>query len=281
MYINAMSLEYFKGVYAFWPFNCLICLVFLFFFYEFKNSSFFNVTIFSVCFFIITSILMIGAFFIKVDGRGSFIFGPNVLYRIFACGGIVLLLIFANSKTKVKILISSFVVLYFLLGIYVTDSRGDLVTLPFLLLACIHFIRDRLQLTEIILIGGLVLVFMSVVYMFLPEMLFSRFTNSTLEGSSRYTAWIYLIENFIEVVGRFEFSYLYFYNNLAVLPGFQYPHNIFLEFLYMYELIGLMFISFTMLFLFLKLKFFTTHQFDNVCFITISNGNDFYRNFVF
>lgn len=237
--ISMNSLNY-NDYYNYWPFLCSITLLSLYSFGNAVDVGRINPRIVGFTFFIIAMVLMVGASMNVIDGRGGFLFGPNVLYRIFACACILLLIGFSDYKYKKTFTV--FVLLFYISGIWVTSSRGAVLLLPIIILACLHFIYGRIKSSVIIpaiVIFGMI--FVGITYN-LDEQYFGRLLSFDYTQNIRITPWLYLFENFKEVIDRREFSYEFFHLNFVVLPGFQYPHNLFLEFLYYYEWVGLVFI---------------------------------------
>lgn len=251
-----------RVVYYFWPLYMFISILSLMIIDKLSQKSFFDLRLFIVFFVLVSTFLMIGASQHKIDGRGAFIFGPNVLYRIFAISSLLFLLLGVKKSSFRKIIIIITSISMFLVGVVVTSSRGSLILIPILLLASLHLYFDKVGCKVLGYLGLIFLLALLLIMFFVGTVDFdSRLLLFNLDDNIRYVPWVFLFEEPLQVIGRFDFSYIYFYSNFAVFPGFQYPHNILLEFFYYYELIGVFFIFFLFLMFFksfassLKLKF--------------------------
>jgi hypothetical protein len=244
-YISVYLLDH-NMHYGFWPIYSLVTFIGVAVVHKAIDLNRVDAGLLSIVFFFITALLMLGAGLNIEDGRGMFVFGPNILYRIFACGGIMLL--FWSRNFRYKKTLSIFVLMYFLLGMYITNSRGAFIVLPVILLACLHFTYNQLKVYLLLVLLFLVVAGGVCINFYIDNTNYgSRLLSFSYSDNIRFAPWLYLMDNFWVAITRFEFSYQFFYDNFVELPGFQYPHNIILEFLFYYELLGLCMIAFILM----------------------------------
>lgn len=169
-------------------------------------------------------------FTILTGGRGRFIFGPNVTYRVISLFFGFVLVCYYNQKYKIlnidKWLILSCVT--FTLGMFFTGSRGALVVviLYFALMLIISYRQPKVMLSTALLF--LVLIGVVFYYWDFFEVYFHRIIYFNLDNNSesyRFDKWKEL-SNFMENK-NFYFG-LTEENNLIN----YYPHNILLELIF-------------------------------------------------
>lgn len=178
------------------------------------------------------AVFLVGASF-NLDelGRAYFIFGPNVLYRVFIfC--LAFVLFSRSSSFSIKIV----VVLMAVYGVYLTGSRGGGVLLGIL---CAIYLSQYKKIFTGFLASTLVAI---AGYAILSEpggfeelgVHFGRFGSFESAGVD---ARIHFLTSFLSGIEPFGHSYLDFSRHYYY-PEFQYPHNIFGELIYFYGLSG-------------------------------------------
>ncbi len=238
--IHASFFLQYNDLYFSWCLLAIFAFIVLGFLREIENRKVFNPKYFAVFFLLISLLLMTGAHFHKVDERGMFIFGPNILYRIFCCASVILLYGFSNHK-RVKTIIA-FAFIFFLLGIYVTASRGGVVLLPILFIASLHFYKGKVHLIKMVLILAPLISLLIMYFTLYPLDIDSRLLSLSYEDNMRYQPWRGIFKDTSAILGDLRPSYSYFNKNFAA-PGFTYPHNIILEFIYFFGFFGFCFIT--------------------------------------
>lgn len=173
-------------------------------------------------------IFIIAAVAFNSDSRLRFIFGPNVLYRVF----LFFLIVDVYSWYKIdnirmtNIIISSARVLLILYGIYLTGSRGAILTLLVILLIQVNWSLRRLLVLSVMLFW---------LPRFVPDLAGIRMFNMNVVDSSRYLFYSSFFEGeFIKFFGVTYADLAEFWHS-----GFAYPHNLFLELLLYFGFVGL------------------------------------------
>jgi len=198
------------------------------------NKLFINVMALSS--FIILILFVFGTAMSKTD-RGSFIFGPNILYRVFTIlsmfSALLVCIVPKHFKTiRVTLLLTLFLICS--AGIYFTGSRGGLIVLSVLFLFKIHLFYIKIPLRKLFICILTPLCFGAY---FVYELLFldinnSRFSNFDYEGneslSYRLAPWIDFLNSPSEWILSTGHSYIDFMMKFGS-DVFPYPHNIFLE----------------------------------------------------
>ncbi|KTF19192.1 O-antigen polymerase [Pseudoalteromonas sp. 10-33] len=186
---------------------------------------------------------LLGTFFGGGE-RGSFVFGPNILYRVFTILALVSLLFFyfiQTEKYKKVYLLALFSLVLF--AVFLTGSRGGLPALFVFFVSLIHAYCYRLRFSKLLLVSFLILlcfIFYSSFYS-AEVMLTSRFLNFDFEGNQslalRLAPWDSFINNPSAWVITLGKSYDEFMLEFGTAT-FPYPHNIFLELIYFNGFIG-------------------------------------------
>ncbi|MEY8216684.1 MAG: hypothetical protein RPR97_19635 [Colwellia sp.] len=100
-------------------------------------------------------------------GRGGFIFGPNILYRIF---GVLYMSLFISIlirgidwKWANLILLSSYILVF--IGLVATGSRGATIILLLCTIVLVIYLKNKLSLMKFIVLFSVPLVFLLYLYM--------------------------------------------------------------------------------------------------------------------
>jgi hypothetical protein len=167
------------------------------------------------------------------DGRANFIFGSNVLYRIYiflAC------YIFFHDQSKSWIKYLSIILGLF--GVFITQSVGGYVVI---LVISIVFIYKYLRIYKFLFLS-LIGAFLTLVIYFAESILlafelYSRITSVKLDSTNERLNAIINIPFDLNFFGNNYYEYQRVYYS----EGFQYPHNIILELSYYYGFLGIIF----------------------------------------
>lgn len=180
-----------------------------------------------------------------VDGRLSFVFGPNMLYRLVTILSIYLIFLAFRGNDKLVTLTSIFVFVFSFYILMEINSRGSFPGYIYLLLILMlrYFSKTRAAFISAFLVLSISL--------FLGSELNSLRTIS-LEDLSLNIRSVFLhdfLNDVIFDVGFFGESYDVFIPYSTY--GFQYPHNLIIELILFYGVPGL-FLSFLMIFSFFQ-----------------------------
>lgn len=172
-----------------------------------------------------TRILMLVLTAIFIYSRIDFIFGPNIWYRI-----LFFLIIFSGLPP-----------LYLVLVPLISKSRGAIISF-LLYLGILKLNRRRILLSLLLLILG-----STSIYLIFPKIAdlnnsFSRLFLFSLEnGSLNDRVKVFSFLNFKSLIfglNQFEWN--------ALTSFIKYPHNIFLELVFRYGIIGLIFFNYSL-----------------------------------
>ncbi len=196
-----------------------------------------QIIIVSIIFLLIT-VFGVMEFVLSSGGRGRFIFGPNMTYRVLAFFyGLLLCCLYINDGYKFKFSIlftgSTFV---FLIGMLLTGSRGAILVVTIYIVTILLFSKkSKLFINGLIAIS--VFIAFIVIYNWdVFELIFRRSFYFNIENNSenyRFLKWTMAL-NFLND-DRVIFG-LTNDNNLLS----YYPHNIFLELLFYFGLFPLL-----------------------------------------
>ncbi|GAB3520332.1 hypothetical protein GCM10027342_14720 [Photobacterium alginatilyticum] len=180
-------------------------------------------------------------------GRGNFVFGPNILYRVFS---ILTLLVFFGlySKGKVSLIKLLFVYILCAYALYKTGSRGSLISMIIVLVAMVHCYLGKIKLNKFIFFLPCAAIFVVIIYQLNSDMILqSRFSNFDYENNLslalRINPHIAFFSNPLDYLLTFGIDYDQFYQQFGH-EQFPYPHNIFLELIFFYGIFGAFFSAF-------------------------------------
>jgi hypothetical protein len=168
----------------------------------------------------------------EIDGRAVGFFGPNMLYRFY---GLLLLtasfMLLMDRKSR-PIWISY--MLFAVVGILRTGSVGGGLLI---LVAAILFLRPSVRSIVVIATLGFGLIFSwtRLQELVLVQRLMLKITYGNFESSSRFDG----IEAILRE-GLLPFGHSYDTFNHVWREGYEYPHNVFVELLAFFGLLGLM-----------------------------------------
>lgn len=178
------------------------------------------------------SIFMIGSLlFSDENGRANFVFGPNVLYRVF--GFFLLLSILSKSLGPVLKFIVAMFAAY---GIILTQSRGGLIILAIASITIL--INSQKKFAGWFFLGIFWILLMALFSdVAVPSMSLSDSRLSITDGMSLNVRLDFMTALPSEIT-MFGNSYSSFYLNYYY-PEFRYPHNVVGELVYFYGTIGI------------------------------------------
>jgi len=183
--------------------------------------------------FVFISIFFLVGILILGEGRGSFLFGPNQMYRIF--GVLFLLSLFANTNTN-GVINKKFQIVIFIIssiGLFLTGSRGGTIILILILCIFLWYILPKGKRVVFFLLTA----FFVVMWMFMNwqwiELLLGRLVYFDLNNGSE----TYRLNALYKVVAFFKEEssqgILFGVTNINKYFPFSneggYPHNIFFE----------------------------------------------------
>jgi|SaaInlStandDraft_1057018.scaffolds.fasta_scaffold00726_9 hypothetical protein len=183
-------------------------------------------------------IFLVGITYLSADPRASFVFGPNMLYRII---GFLIAIIAGYFLYQRQILTGTFIILVGIFALTATGSRASSFSICILLILYIHILVHKIRkyhfFSSIILIAPLLAL------VDLSDLRVFNFSDFFLQDSSfsdayvRFRPYIYLIyePDRMSLVGIQHIDFL----ELFATPGFIYPHNIVLELLMFYGFFGI------------------------------------------
>lgn len=232
-----LGFEY-NGDYSFWPLKALFLFLFLYLFAT--KEKFYQINFLKAQ----HSMMLFGSMLIMLsmvlgghiqDGRLSFIWGPNMLYRI-----VDFLLILSLAGTFLVRTTSAYVfcAALWVLGIYtlsVIGSRGGMVALfGALALFVIVAKRSKVFVVAIILSGFLVFMGIQTASQFVELPRFVSF------GSEEEALRQVFRNYFFSIISQTFFSFGFQYSDFSPFSsfGFEYPHNIFIELIFYYGTFG-------------------------------------------
>lgn len=196
---------------------------------------------------VLVLLIFVFGMFINGNDRGSFIFGPNILYRVFGVLSILSLIYLFFIKSKINrffILITLSCVLLF--GILLTGSRGGIPIFLIVIFAFYHAFVEKIKFTKMSII--FILVSLISIYLFYTiseniNLSSTRFTNFDFEGNkslaTRMSAWFDFFQNPIDWIisnGRTYNEFMLLFGNVE--NGYSYPHNLFLELIFFNGIYG-------------------------------------------
>lgn len=224
----------------------------------YQNSSFVNGQLFS-CLFLLF-LFVGGVIFFSAGSRGSFIFGSNVLYRIFSILTIwaIFLLGLTITKKRHYAISLAFVITIYLVGVLSTGSRGAIFSILVVLFCLYHQYVIKLSTRKIFFLGFLSFVIFGLLFYYMSDWFFnSRFSNFDYENNLslalRLNPWVDFISNPIHFILSFGMPYSEFMGQYGH-SQFGYPHNIFLELVFFYGFFGFLLFVFLMMLLFSSIK---------------------------
>ena len=249
-------MEYENYEYYFWPLNAIfLYLILIFYTMELNNKFFIKISLlmFVLFFYLLISPSIID-FFTLDTPRYSFIFGPNMYYRVLSI--LLILILYLVQKISNKIFLTIiFLLIPYIIALLHTGSRGALFTIVIVLL---YFMRMYMKLTIKTIVFVSLLAISSLVFyiisnnMYDTRLLLLDYSNGSSIGV-RLTAYIYAYEHFFELLLSIGMTGSEFDKLLPLGDHFYYPHNFILELFYYYGFIG--FISIILIFASLFLIF--------------------------
>ena len=182
-------------------------------------------------------IFIIGAYY-SYDGRNGFIFGPNVLYRVFVFFFLYIVFIttslYDNSKLRSLILIT----LAFS-SVILTQSRA---AIPVFIISAFVIYNLKGQLNKKTFYSLLVFV-LGTFFWIINQPIFSdmRVMQFDFESNNalilRVNGYLFFIENFFELIFSSGIDYRNFFSSVGD-EGYSYPHNLILELMIYYGFFG-------------------------------------------
>ena len=204
--LNLFKDVFYNDIFLSWP---------LFFYFSYISLKSLNLSKINLSFYFFIPLLifislsfMFGSY---EGGRLSFVFGPNMLYRVF-CVTLLFLVFLSKSKIKQIILYSSLA-----LSINIIGSKGGLVIL------LLNLIRTKILLSFIVFLLFIV---------FFDYSNFRIFNFSNIETGHRLN--FLLDTSWHNIFGNSYVGFLSFYNS-----SFQHPHNIILELFFYYGIFSI------------------------------------------
>lgn len=182
-------------------------------------------------------IFIIGGYF-GFDGRNGFIFGPNVLYRVFVFFFLYIVFmtisLFGNSRLWFLILIT-----LGLSSIILTQSRA---AIPVFIVNLFIIYNLKGQLNKKIFYPLFIFVLGTFFWLInQPVMNDMRILQFDIESNNslilRVNAYLFFIENFFDLIFSSGIEYSNFFKNVGDV-GFSYPHNLILELIIYYGFLG-------------------------------------------
>lgn len=259
-FLSVDASHYIDG-YNNWPFQLLVSFTIMYFVMSnilLVHGKTTGIIYFFIFFIFISAIFVLGEF---DGGRVSFIFGPNVLYRVvsFLVVFCIFYLLFFYQSFKLSFLLF----LFYFLGLFFVGSRGGLISGLIVLAIFLHYKLGKFGLKELLIFSLLALIGFLMMDYFLVD---SRLINydTTDDRSSvgiRYSVILYTINNFWELVFSSGMSYQDYYENFYT-ESFVYPHNIFVELIMFFGFFGFVLSIFLLLALFNLSYFFLTKNLD-------------------
>jgi len=180
-------------------------------------------------------------------GRTSFIFGPNMLYRLVVFLSIPVVAYYLLEDRK--LLAAGVISLSFYL-VLLSGSKGGVASLLVLLLSSWHFYQRRIKLVYLISILVLIGLFFSFFSFDLTQNRITDFSRVAIDTQNhedsyiRLRPWLYLLFNTdrLDIIGIDHSTFMVLFGS----HGFKYPHNILLELIIFYGVFGL-FVAFYMM----------------------------------
>ena len=182
-------------------------------------------------------IFIIGGYF-GFDDRSGFIFGPNVLYRVFVFFFLYIVFmtisLYGNSRLWFLILIP----LGFI-SVILTQSRA---AIPVFIISLFIIFNLKGQLNKKIFYSLLIFVLGTFFWLInQPVISDIRILQFDFESNNslllRVSGYLFFIENFFELIFSAGIDYSNFYNNVGD-EGYAYPHNLILELIIYYGFVG-------------------------------------------
>ncbi len=238
--------------YFIWPIKVVFLFVFLVVirdnWKEASPKAFFVYTAMgSIAF--VTGMLLFGD---SEDGRVTFIFGPNVLYRvlIFFILTLIVVLTLFKIKGRLKVIYSLVLLLILFYLLSLVGSRGGVIILVAVLSLTFlikYFFNVRNFLLLLIIAPML---FLSLLDLFESSRVFS------FEGIGQNIRIVFFMEflNNISLIPVFGYSWQDFLK--YAVYGFSYPHNSFVELVYYYGVLGWLMVFFVSYVAILAIRFF-------------------------
>jgi O-antigen ligase len=260
LYIKSVQTEISYIEYSLWPIKVPILFLILVFIKEawsYKQTDhlryLFFFTILGSAVFII-SMLIFGD---HSGGRISFIFGPNVLYRvlIFFILFMILMLALMKIKKRQKILYSTILLLFLFYLLSVVGSRGGLVVLVIVLTLTFF-----LKYTSNFRFFAFLLLFSSIFILLAPDLFENSrtFSFQGIEQNIRIVFFLDFYENILEVP---IFGYVWSDFEKYAVDGFIYPHNSAVELIFYYGVLGVFTVAFIFYVAILAIVFFMKSTF--------------------
>lgn len=218
----------------------------IFFIFEFIERYSKKEIILSSLFFLCIFCLGTMLFTVLTGGRGRFVFGPNVTYRVISFFYGFILLCYYDIKNK-KISFSPILILssgIFMLGMFFTGSRGALIVVLIYFILIFSLSIKQPKVLFISLLSFFAIIACAIYFWDYLEIYFHRLIYFNLDNNSesfRYDMW--------QDLATFRNSeYLYFglteENNVLS----YYPHNIFLEVIFYFGIYAAFAFAFGFLF---------------------------------
>jgi len=273
--------------YFFWPLNALFLYIFLILFhYEENNKTFIYTSIFIYCiFFYLFAIPSIIDFFSVGTPRYSFVFGPNVYYRVISVLMIIILYLLDKVHSRKIIRTIIFLLIPYFIALLHTGSRGAL----FMLLVVFVFMLSnyiRIKKHTVVIIFFF-LIFLSVFVAVNIDLDSRIFLIDYSEGSSmgiRLSAYTYMYEHFVDLVLSLGITQHEFQELLGG-EHFHYPHNLFLELIYYYGFFGFISLLSILILIYLILRNYKLSTYKYLIYIlilflfSVSFSGDFSDNY--
>ena len=182
-------------------------------------------------------IFIIGAYF-GYDDRSGFIFGPNVLYRVFIFFFLYMVFMICSLYGNARLWFLILIPLGFI-SVMLTQSRA---AIPVFVISLFIIFNLKGQLNKKIFYSLVIFVLGTFFWLInqpvISDMRILQFdfeSNNSL--SLRINGYLFFIENFFELIFSAGIDYSNFYNNVGN-EGYAYPHNLILELIIYYGFVG-------------------------------------------
>lgn len=233
--------------YFLWVLNTIVCYFVLELIYKDYQDDKLNALYVYVIFSLLFFVFFIGISMSNSD-RASFIFGPNILYRVSSVCFFSLLFLLYKNKFFIKLILLilfSAILLFTLLKI---GSRGGVILSALVLFVGYMFLfgRDfnRTLISICLLLGLTTYVFANFDYLLKLLNDSGRLFQFNIDQSEslrlRVQPWYELLSTSFFLEYPIGMSYEEFFSKYGA-PGFEYPHNLLLELMLFFGVPGLLF----------------------------------------
>lgn len=234
IYLKALTLEFpYFAHYYLWPIKACICLLVLsvsktLHCSQLRSDSLWLLSLAGVFF-----LLLVNFAGYDVNGRLSFVFGPNMLYRFVVAVTLIPMLMYLviEKRHSLNLIVLAFLFILSMITLARIGSKGGVVLLFGALFILLSF-RWGWRWYAVSFIFGLLVIIMLHEYS-TQEIRFINFEG--IDDSIRYTFLVDFLKSIhdIPLVG-------YRWDDFSVhaTPGFQYPHNFVIELIYYFGISG-------------------------------------------